>query len=399
MNRFILIIDDDPIMRLVASEALKPYDCDVLQAVDGKSGLVIAARNRPRLILLDYSMPGMDGTDVLSMLRLNRDLADTPVIMLTSESERSTVLEAVRLGVCDYLIKPIKMELLVQRINRVVKLQPKALPPTVDPLIRILVMDDRPAIAKQIRAGLADTPWLVLSTDDPGQLDSCLEHGVDVVFVDLSLPNDGAYLLFEGLRKHPNTAAVPVFGLSVKTATIEHSRAQRTGFLGIITKPIDIDNLKAMVRRVLKLGQGHQCFTQVGGALVMTISDNLDNAAIAEISASVNNQITSAVDAGAHKFIMDLSGLSSITPPVVELGTKAFETSNRFALKHAVVCSEAIKASCNGRVEAQSWLFAESVDQALSSLNEEEKGADSGAPSASDADWLASNRKNSRFDG
>ena len=381
MNRFILIIDDDPIMRLVASEALKPYDCDVLQAVDGKSGLVIAARNRPRLILLDYSMPGMDGTDVLSMLRLNRDLADTPVIMLTSESERSTVLEAVRLGVCDYLIKPIKMELLVQRINRVVKLQPKALPPTVDPLIRILVMVT--LSPKKFKA----------------PLDSCLEHGVDVVFVDLSLPNDGAYLLFEGLRKHPNTAAVPVFGLSVKTATIEHSRAQRTGFLGIITKPIDIDNLKAMVRRVLKLGQGHQCFTQVGGALVMTISDNLDNAAIAEISASVNNQITSAVDAGAHKFIMDLSGLSSITPPVVELGTKAFETSNRFALKHAVVCSEAIKASCNGRVEAQSWLFAESVDQALSSLNEEEKGADSGAPSASDADWLASNRKNSRFDG
>ena len=105
-------------------------------------------------------------------------------------------------------------------------------------------MDDKPAIVEQIRAGLAATAWKVTSADQPGQaLGNCMQQGVDVVLASLSLPKDGAYILFQNLREHANLATIPFFGLCVKTATAEQERAQQAGIPGIITKPIDCEAL------------------------------------------------------------------------------------------------------------------------------------------------------------
>src|SRR5581483_1641576 len=231
MSIKILTVDDSKTIRMIVTKAFKPYDCLVLEAANGVVGLAIATREKPAVILLDYTMPVMDGFEVLARLRSDRDLKSTPVIMLTAEAGRETVMKIAKLGVRDYLIKPFKEELLVERVGRVVILKRKtdevARPKRFDDPINILVVDDKPAIAEQIRSGLADTPWKVISADQQGQaLDVCMQQPVDVVLASLSLPKDGAYMLFQNLRGYANTASVPVFGMCVKTATADQTRAQ-----------------------------------------------------------------------------------------------------------------------------------------------------------------------------
>ena len=117
MSIKILTVDDSKTVRLIVAKAFKTFDCTVLEADNGMAGLAMATREKPDLILLDYTMPVMDGFEALARLRSDPDLKATPVIMLTAEAGRETVVKIAKLGVRDYLIKPFKGELLVERVR------------------------------------------------------------------------------------------------------------------------------------------------------------------------------------------------------------------------------------------------------------------------------------------
>ena len=121
----ILTVDDSKTIRLIVTKAFKPFDCDVLEASNGVEGLAMAARERPNLIILDITMPIMDGYETLTKLKSDPELKSIPVIMLTAEAGRETVLKIAKLGVRDYLVKPFKEDLVVERVGRVIDLRPK----------------------------------------------------------------------------------------------------------------------------------------------------------------------------------------------------------------------------------------------------------------------------------
>jgi len=122
----ILSVDDSRTIRLIVGRAFKPYDCTVLEACNGEEGLAAAAREKPDLIILDVTMPVMDGVTMLTKLKEDEALKTTPVIMLTAESGRENVLQIAKLGVRDYLVKPFKEDQLIEKAGRVVSLQKKA---------------------------------------------------------------------------------------------------------------------------------------------------------------------------------------------------------------------------------------------------------------------------------
>jgi len=121
----ILSVDDSRTIRLIVTRALMAYDCVVIEAANGEEGLAAAARERPDLILLDITMPIMDGVTMLSILKEDATLKETPVIMLTAESGRENVLHVSKLGVNDYLVKPFRAEQLIEKAARTVRLQKK----------------------------------------------------------------------------------------------------------------------------------------------------------------------------------------------------------------------------------------------------------------------------------
>lgn len=373
MSIKILTVDDSKTIRMIVAKELKPYDCMVLEADNGVVGLAVASREKPDLIILDYTMPVMDGLEVLARLRADPTLKATPVIMLTAEAGREMVVKIAKLGVRDYLIKPFKGELLVERVGRVVPLKSKSekveRAKRFDDPIRILVVDDKPAIAGQIRAALSDTPWQVISADQPGQaLDACIEQSADIVLASLSLPNDGAFMLFQNLRSYTNTASIPLIGMSVRTATAEQTRAQQTGFGAVITKPIEPDELKTKVCRMLKLETSYKYFKQADGALVLMVPKEFQQGVAHEISSQMESQLAATVDAGGDKLIVDFSQVQTPTLPAIELVVSAIQASNKLSLKHAVIAPPSGRTTCQGYEEARSWVFVESFDAAMTEL-------------------------------
>ncbi|HTI97437.1 MAG TPA: response regulator [Dongiaceae bacterium] len=121
----VLSVDDSRTIRLIVGKAFRPYDCVVCEAGNGEEGLATAAREKPDLILLDVTMPVMDGVTMLTKLKEDPELKAIPVIMLTAESGRDNVLHIARLGVRDYLVKPFKEDQLIEKAGRVVQLQKK----------------------------------------------------------------------------------------------------------------------------------------------------------------------------------------------------------------------------------------------------------------------------------
>jgi two-component system cell cycle response regulator len=371
MSVKILTVDDSKTIRLIVAKAFKAFDCTVLEADNGVVGLAVAGREKPDLIILDYTMPVMDGFEVLARLRSDADLKNTPVIMLTAEAGRDTVVKIAKLGVRDYLIKPFKEDLLIERVKRVVNLQSKSEvvkgPKRFDDPISLLVLDDKPAIVEQIKAGLSDTPWRVQNAVRPAEaVDLCTKGGIDVILASLSLPEEAAFTFFQTVRSYANLASLPVFGLSVRTATSEQSRAQQAGFTGVITKPIDPNELKSKISKALKLETSYKYFQARKGALLLTLPKDINPGIISEVSSHLNDQLTAAVDAGNDKLLIDLSLIEKATLPMIELVLSATDMCAGLSLKTALVGTDTLQADCRSYEETQSWAFARSIDEAIS---------------------------------
>jgi response regulator RpfG family c-di-GMP phosphodiesterase len=195
-----------------------------------------------------------------------------------------------------------------------------------------------------------------------------MEQGADVVLASLSLPNDGAFMLFQNLRGYTNTASIPVLGMCVRTAAAEQARAQQTGFAGVITKPIDPAELKAKVSRTLGLETSYKYFQQREGALALMLPKDFHPGVAHEVSLRLEGQLVSTVDAGGDKLIIDLNSVETASLPVIELVLSAIEAASKLSLRYAVVGSEAIKNQCRSYAETQAWSFADTFEKALALL-------------------------------
>jgi CheY-like chemotaxis protein len=122
MQPKILVVDDSKTIRVQVCGALARYECTILEAQDGLEGLSLARGENPDIILLDSTMPKMSGLGMLARLRSDPAIQRTPVVMLTSDARRQTVVTLSRLGVVDYIIKPFKSQMLIDRITRIVTL-------------------------------------------------------------------------------------------------------------------------------------------------------------------------------------------------------------------------------------------------------------------------------------
>jgi len=118
----ILTVDDSRTIRMIVKKAFQPYDCELFEAENGTEGLAEAAKIHPDLIVLDITMPVMSGIEMLSRLKADDTLKNTPVIMLSAESGKDHVMQIVKMGVQDYIVKPFKGEQLIDRASKVLDL-------------------------------------------------------------------------------------------------------------------------------------------------------------------------------------------------------------------------------------------------------------------------------------
>src|SRR5947199_6831438 len=114
----ILVVDDDPDIRALVVELLERAGHKVDQAPDGRSGLRALHATPPDLVLLDVSMPDLDGWQTLERIR---DLTDVPVLMLTARGDELERVRGLQGGADDYVVKPFGRQELVARVQALLR--------------------------------------------------------------------------------------------------------------------------------------------------------------------------------------------------------------------------------------------------------------------------------------
>jgi DNA-binding response OmpR family regulator len=113
----ILVVDDEPMVIRMVTDALTARGFTVISAPNGYEGLVAARGEKPDLILLDVVMPDLDGHEVLTRLRKDERTKDIPVIHLSAVGDFDKQLRAMEDGSADYITKPIKPTELADRVE------------------------------------------------------------------------------------------------------------------------------------------------------------------------------------------------------------------------------------------------------------------------------------------
>jgi PAS domain S-box-containing protein len=261
-----ILIVDDVHENLHALINVLRGDYAIAAATSGEKGLELARRPpRPDLILLDVKMPGMDGYAVLAALKRDPATADIPVIFVTALSDAADEARGLALGVAAYLTKPLNPELLKTCVRK--QLEPPlhgqatamfdsagqawpAHPPSV------LLVDDIPENIHELIAALKDDYRIMVANSGAKAIEWVLgTTPPDLVLLDIVMPEMDGYEVCRRIKAMPAGSRIPVIFVTVVDATQGKLKGFDLGAADYITKPFDIDEVRARVRTHLELAR------------------------------------------------------------------------------------------------------------------------------------------------
>jgi two-component system chemotaxis response regulator CheY len=116
----ILVVDDMSTMRRIVKNILKQLGyANVEEAENGEEGLTKLKGGGFGFVVSDWNMPVMTGIDMLRAIRADEAIKKTPVLMVTAEAQQENLVEAVKAGVSNYIVKPFTAETLQEKINKI----------------------------------------------------------------------------------------------------------------------------------------------------------------------------------------------------------------------------------------------------------------------------------------
>ena len=117
----ILVVDDERDLCELIGMNLQRNGYEVISAHDGATGLDMARKQKPDMLILDVMMPGLSGRDVTMALRSDPDTAGIPILMLTAKTEETDIIVGLSMGADDYVTKPFSMKVLMARVAAVLR--------------------------------------------------------------------------------------------------------------------------------------------------------------------------------------------------------------------------------------------------------------------------------------
>jgi len=116
----VLIVDDFLTMRRIVRKILRDLNFeDIIEAEDGSAALDVLKRTRVDLIVSDWNMPRMTGLELLKEVRSTDSIKDIPFLMVTAESQKENIVEAVKARVSNYIVKPFTAAVLEEKLAKI----------------------------------------------------------------------------------------------------------------------------------------------------------------------------------------------------------------------------------------------------------------------------------------
>jgi PAS domain S-box-containing protein len=153
----VLVVDDIESNRMLLNEILSVYGLKVIEAVNGKEALNMAANKKPDIILMDLRMPVMDGYEAIRILKASKNLNKIPVIVLTASAMRSTEEDIKKIKCDGYIRKPVSRYELISELKKYLEFNDK----NVNIPEEKVLSDKRPVIIKQYESSAATTSKII----------------------------------------------------------------------------------------------------------------------------------------------------------------------------------------------------------------------------------------------
>jgi DNA-binding response OmpR family regulator len=261
-------VDDSRAVRSIVVRQLNEWGVETDEAEDGIKGLEKLDEVLYDLVLLDVTMPEMDGPTMLAKMREAGN--KTPVLMLTSEAKRSIVGEVMKLGIEDYILKPFKPEELKAKVSKVLKdlggqaagpvsaaaaINPAAasdpgvgdapVEPGARRFVDIFLVDDMDNVYKRLRSLLPENISMDASTSAQDALRQVRERVYRLVIVDNQIPDVNSAALMNQMRALQPRATM--ISLCLRTADNALEEAKREGYDGVLYKPLTQDLVDDLV--------------------------------------------------------------------------------------------------------------------------------------------------------
>ena len=370
----ILSVDDSKMIQSLIGKGFAPYSVQLYFANNGVEGLAAAAREMPDVIILDVTMPVMDGVECLMKLKGDSSLRDIPVIMLTAEAGKDNVLKIAKMGVRDYIVKPFTEQALIERVSRVIDLKAKGTDVTLNKSITdsavVLVIDEHENINESVRKSLSSMPWKVITTTECGAASQMMSKDPpDIVLISLSLPNKAALSFYQTIRSSFRSKSLPVLGLSVKTATIEQAECKNIGFTGVITKPIDLSDLPERLARAMNLDTSSRYYEIKESVLFVRIPNGLTINGASDIAGYIEPKTKSLVESGMNRMILDLREVERLEIYMIKLILNLVTNCRSLEIKFRLVGSLEFTNQAKAYEEMTDFQIFSSAEEALADFD------------------------------
>ena len=254
-----LVVDDNATTRTILREILGVWGASATEVEDSYQALSeldrASKQNEPyQLVLLDQSMPDMDGFEVAEHIKETQDNADIAIMMLTSHNRRDGIAHCQESDIPHYLVKPVKPSSLLHAITAtttrgLMRVAAEGPPPVARPAtpedqrpIRILLVDDSKSNRTLVQAYLKDTPCEInIAENGEIAVGKYISGEYDLVLMDMQMPVMDGYTTTKAIRQWESERGVrptPIIALTASALKADDHKSLDAGCTAHITKPI-----------------------------------------------------------------------------------------------------------------------------------------------------------------
>lgn len=237
----VLVIDDEANARELLTRTLMREGFQVRLAADGPSGLESAKAARPDVIVLDVTMPRVDGWAVLTALKANSTLSDVPVVLHTMLDNKTM---GFALGAAEYLTKPVERDRLVGVLNRFASRQ------SAGP---VLIVEDDADTRHAVRRAVEAEGWRVADAENGRvALERMSETTPAAIILDLVMPEMDGFEFLDAIRKESNWENIPVVVVTAKELTADDRQRLQGSVERVLQKgSLPTDAMLREIRRII----------------------------------------------------------------------------------------------------------------------------------------------------
>lgn len=243
MKARILVVDDNALNRKLAGDLLELEGYEVAYCEDAdETRQLLASDPLPDLILMDISLPGMDGLTLTRLLRADRRLARIPIVALTAFAMKGDEEKARSAGCIGYITKPIDTRRLPHQVEEYLAAHART-PPTPTSL-SVMVVEDHRVDLKLAGERIRMHGHIALDiTTAEAAIEDLVHSRPDVILLDLNLPGMDGLSFVRRLKGDPKTAGLPIVAITAFPERFAQAELLAAGCVAMMTKPVSMPDL------------------------------------------------------------------------------------------------------------------------------------------------------------